>query len=128
MVHDASFSTNCLLTAPAISSTSSWTNTPSSPILTAIPTGEIGSPCCYIWPKFVGLGEWYNKSITATVATVVTQFLQYNNTIVKTSTTVFNESAMGTRALGLQFLLENDIYGFVRPLTATKTVISGTTL
>jgi hypothetical protein len=76
----------------------------------------------------VGLGEWYNKSVTATVATVITQFLQYNNTVVTTSTTVFNESAMETSALGLGFLLENDIYGFVLPLTATMTVISGTTL
>jgi hypothetical protein len=112
------------LTVLAIPST---TSTAAVPDLTSAPTGD-GTPCCYIWPKFIGLGQWYNSSVTATVATVITQYLQYNNTVVTTSTTVYNASATGTYALGLQYLLTNDVYGFVKPLNATSTEISGTPL
>ena len=97
------------------------------PNLTAAPTGP-GKGCCYIRPEFVGLGEWYNTTVTATVATVITQYIQYNNTVVTTSTTVTNDTATNTQALGLQFLLTNDVYGFVRPLFATSTEISGVPL
>jgi len=121
------FTTTSLLTISAIASTTRQTSTFSVPNLTAAPT-ESGTPCCYIWPKFVGLGEWYTSSVTATVATVITQYIQYNNTVVTTSTTVYNETATQTQALGLQFLLQNNKYGFVTAMNATSTVIGGTTL
>jgi hypothetical protein len=74
------------------------------PVLTAAPTAS-ATGCCYIWPQFVGLGQWYTRSVTATVATVITQYIQYNNTVVTTSTTYFNETATRTDALGLGNIL-----------------------
>lgn len=41
----------------------------------------------------VGLNVWLNTSFTATVATVITQYLQYNNTVITNTTTIYNATA-----------------------------------
>jgi len=41
----------------------------------------------------VGLNMWWNSTLTATVATVITQYLQYNNTAITNTTTIYNATA-----------------------------------
>ncbi|KAF2280770.1 uncharacterized protein EI97DRAFT_8100 [Westerdykella ornata] len=49
-------------------------------------------PCCFYIPMTVGLNVWWTSSFTATVATVVTEYLQYNNTVIPNATsTIYNE-------------------------------------
>ncbi|KAF2814038.1 uncharacterized protein BDZ99DRAFT_473163 [Mytilinidion resinicola] len=52
-----------------------------------------GAPCCLIVPQTVGLNFWWNQSLTITYATVLTQYLQYNNTVILNTTTIYNASA-----------------------------------
>lgn len=43
--------------------------------------------CCEIWAGFVALHLWYNSSYVLTDKTIITEYLQYNNTIVTATTT-----------------------------------------
>jgi hypothetical protein len=99
------------------------------PILTGTPTGGSGTLCCAVRPNFVGLGQWASTTVTATVATVITQYLQYNNTVVTSTTTVTNSSATGTEAL--DDLVTQDyccIYDHTQAVLGTTTTTAGLTL
>ncbi|XTI92559.1 hypothetical protein V2W45_1424433 [Cenococcum geophilum] len=37
---------------------------------------------------------WWNSTVAVTVATVITQYLQYNNTVIPKTTTLYNATAM----------------------------------
>lgn len=46
-----------------------------------------------MFPDLVYVHEWWNTTYPATVETVITQWLQYNNTIVPNTTTLYNPGA-----------------------------------
>lgn len=48
------------------------------------------STCCYLWPEGVGINTWWSSSIDLTVATVVTTWLRYNNTMVPGNSTTIS--------------------------------------
>ncbi|KAM3417611.1 hypothetical protein BST61_g5847 [Cercospora zeina] len=59
---------------------------------TPAPTSE-AETCCYIYPHGVGINTWWTSSVDLTVATVITTWLQYNNTLIpgnSTTKTVVN--------------------------------------
>ncbi|KAF2212091.1 hypothetical protein CERZMDRAFT_106301 [Cercospora zeae-maydis SCOH1-5] len=59
---------------------------------TTAPTSD-AETCCYIYPHGVGINTWWTSSVDLTVATVITTWLQYNNTLVpgnSTTKTVVN--------------------------------------
>lgn len=46
-----------------------------------------GRTCCEIWAGSVALHSWYNSSYAFTDETIITQYLQYNNTVVTKTVT-----------------------------------------
>lgn len=79
------------------------------------------STCCYLWPAAVGVNTWWSSSANLTTATVITTWIQYNNTIVPgNSTTIYVSNATsfyGSMGGGLY-----ETYTEVGPPTATTTV------
>ncbi|KXT14109.1 hypothetical protein AC579_778 [Pseudocercospora musae] len=68
------------------SSSSSSSSTTSAP-----------STCCYLYPRGVGINTWWSSSVDITVATVITTWLKYNNTMIpgnSTTKTVVNASTI----------------------------------
>jgi hypothetical protein len=47
-----------------------------------------GEHCCNILPESVGLNYWHDTTYTAYPITVITQYLQYNNTVVTNLSTI----------------------------------------
>lgn len=46
-----------------------------------------GQFCCYVYPAQVGLNKWYRNSTVEYVhGTIITKYLQYNNTVIPTAT------------------------------------------
>lgn len=75
------------LVATTLSSNLSRTATlTSTPVVT-------GDPCCVVIPDGVGLDFWYTSSLEKVVATVLTQYLQYNNTVLTSTSTILNPNA-----------------------------------
>jgi hypothetical protein len=52
-----------------------------------------GTPCCVLQPDGVGLDFWYTSSLEKVIATVLTQYLEYNNTVLTSTTTINNPNA-----------------------------------
>jgi len=48
--------------------------------------------------------------LTATVATVITQYLQYNNTIIPNTTTIYNASATDSLYQSVSNVLISDFF------------------
>ncbi|WPH02244.1 Hypothetical protein R9X50_00510000 [Acrodontium crateriforme] len=65
------------------------TATPSmnSTIATGNPT--IGT-CCFMSARYVGVNTWYSKHVEVTVATVITTWLQYSNTLIPANSTTIS--------------------------------------
>jgi len=55
-------------------------------------------PCCTMHMDFVVFRSFFDQTLNITVSTVVTQYLQYNNTIVTNYTTIPN-TAINTTEL-----------------------------
>ncbi|KAF2500081.1 hypothetical protein BU16DRAFT_556569 [Lophium mytilinum] len=85
------FSASVAFAANIPASSSFYSNSSAqSPVTTIAPSG---ASCCLIVPQDVGLNFWWNQSLTITYATVLTQYLQYNNTVILNTTTIYNASA-----------------------------------
>ncbi|KAH7084865.1 hypothetical protein BKA63DRAFT_4473 [Paraphoma chrysanthemicola] len=71
------------------------------------PSGsQSGQHCCNVLPESVGLNFWHDTTYTVYPTTVITQYLQYNNTVVTT---------LSTRTTGL------------KPSSAPQNIISAPT-
>jgi hypothetical protein len=85
------------------------------------------------------VGEWYKETFSTTVATVVTQFTQYNDSIVTGSTIYNGSSSLPTvdafRAYSaFTYIPDSDVqsifgaplaYGAFVPVLGTETYVSG---
>lgn len=59
-----------------------------------------GQFCCYVHPAQIALNKWYQNSTVGYVnETVITKYLQYNNTVVPTATITVPQTS--TRLLGV---------------------------
>jgi hypothetical protein len=74
------------------SSTTSATHSASKTTSPASSSSSHGD-CCAIIANGVGLNIWYNKSVEITVATIVTQLLHYDNTVITSLHTVTNNAS-----------------------------------
>ncbi|CAK1366171.1 unnamed protein product [Cercospora beticola] len=75
------------------SATKATNTTTSIRSTTTAPPKSEAETCCYIYPHGVGINTWWTSSVDLTVATVITTWLQYNNTLVpgnSTTKTVIN--------------------------------------
>ncbi|KAF7191821.1 hypothetical protein HII31_06866 [Pseudocercospora fuligena] len=64
---------------------------------TSSSTTSAPSTCCYLYPRGVGINTWWSSSVDITVATVITTWLKYNNTMIpgnSTTKTVINASTI----------------------------------
>ncbi|KAI5364973.1 hypothetical protein Slin15195_G045110 [Septoria linicola] len=117
----SSMSTNspASIAAAGPASTTSATHATSSisTTTTYTPKNETNG-CCYIYPRAVGINTWWTSSVDVTVATVITTWLQYNNTIVPgnvTTKTVIN----ATEIFGAHQVQSLDYT--LQPVSATAT-------
>jgi hypothetical protein len=78
------------------------------------PIGEDNGDCCVIIADRVALDIWYNKSLEVTVATVITQYLQYNDTVRTSLLTVMNNASRTSGAWKIGTYGNHD-YGFTIP-------------
>lgn len=83
--------------------------------LSKTPSNETDS-CCYIYPRGVGVNTWYSSTVDVTVATVITTWLKYNNTIVPANSTT--KTIVG--ATSIYGLYEMPDYTAI-PVSATET-------
>ena len=65
--------------------------TPAATTVHAAPTP--GAACCVLQPDDVGLDFWYTSYLERVVATVLTQYLQYDDTVLTSTTTISNPNA-----------------------------------
>jgi hypothetical protein len=49
--------------------------------------------CCAVIANGVGLDLWYNSSVEITVATIITQIIQYDNTAITSLHTITNNAS-----------------------------------
>ncbi|KAI9712026.1 MAG: hypothetical protein M1820_001735 [Bogoriella megaspora] len=79
----------------AAASNTNVTNTTISTASSSTPaaSNSSGQLCCSVFIDFVALNVWYSSSLEYTKATVITEYAQYNNTIVPSTTiTVLNNA------------------------------------
>ncbi|KAK5113457.1 hypothetical protein LTR85_010885 [Meristemomyces frigidus] len=81
--------------------------------------------CCYLYPQGVGVNTWWS-SINLTVATVITTWLQYNNTLIPGNSTTITATENLTSIYGTyQFQSVTDTYySSFDPTTTTYTLCS----
>lgn len=78
------------------------------------PIGQDNGDCCVIIADRVALDIWYNNSLEVTVATVITQYLQYNDTVRTSLLTVTNNASRTSSAWKTGTYGGNN-YGFTIP-------------
>jgi hypothetical protein len=108
------------------------------------PIGQNNGGCCVIMGNRVALDIWYNKSLEVTVATVITQYLQYNDTVRTSLLTITNNASTTSGAwktgtygnYGLTIpgvptdLVRSDMVGYAQTVLGYETAVSqgGTTM
>lgn len=60
------------------------------PSASPTPTGSL---CCEILADGVGLNYWWNQTVTAYTATVITRYIEYNNVVSTELATITNVNA-----------------------------------
>ena len=75
-------------------------------------TNSTGAFCCQIYVDFVRLNVWYNTSLTYVRETVITQYAQYDNTIVPTATITIPNNQSNTISYGTRVDVGGSQYTF----------------
>ncbi|KAI9697532.1 MAG: hypothetical protein M1820_007731, partial [Bogoriella megaspora] len=105
------------------------------------PTISPSPTCCMVVADGVGLNFWWNSSYEATVATVITNYIKYDNTVIPGNvTTIYNHSATQSLYGTNGYILRPDVpeslaqgpeaaaYGITSVLKGTEVVIDGRTI
>lgn len=90
--------------SPTISSSPGLLSASSSASSTTTPANFTAINCCAVYVNFVALNFWYNATYEYVEKTIITEYIQYNNTVVPTTTTVDSNSSV---SLGVYPALDN---------------------
>ncbi|KAK5714930.1 hypothetical protein LTR15_010346 [Elasticomyces elasticus] len=77
------------VTLPSVSTVTSGNSTSNATTSSPSRTTD-GNTCCYIINDSVGVNTWYTNTANITIATAVTHWLQYNDTIVPANTSIIH--------------------------------------
>jgi hypothetical protein len=91
-------SANVLLPRQTSSPNSSTSRTASITTSTLSPSSSISADCCAIFASQVALDFWYNGSVEVILATVITQLIRYDNTVLTSLITVKNNASTSSGA------------------------------
>ncbi|KAK5015596.1 hypothetical protein LTR16_003293 [Cryomyces antarcticus] len=98
------------------------------------PTTPAAQTCCEIWQQRVFLNDWYRSSYNHTIATILTQYIQYDDTLITTTTIMrgADNTVYGQYAPYVGFSLpgvpNNLLPNLPRNQYAFSSVLSGTTV
>jgi len=72
----------------------------------------------------VGLNYWWTERLTVTAATVLTQYLQYNNTAITSTTTLYNTGAVESVEVPSGIIPDHGEMEYSRTYVSTATAVA----